>query len=316
MGAANNPTSLEPDIPISFLESVSGRVGLSTLVYSQGIFSSDQYDIVVIPDCTGDLHVGNRSFTYRSGNTSCITAHHFGAVNTGMTLEWIFDKRNTKSLQRISIISTGLNTGQSAQFPDARPIPYAPGSHGGIFWAPFIQEMHPQIPVKVITEQSLGVFGPNWKVMMQDDPWGATSAKTPDLSQTVLPSSSEWSFVYDDTSYYYEVITQKNSLISFADIASSSDENQKRFFVDTGGRLTDCCLEGCSCSQAASRSYKSGQTDWLKSFKVAVIRRHQRMGTTYLSWIHEVPILRFLLTPVNISRSVNGIAQVTQIFEQ
>eukprot|EP00960_Hanusia_phi_P041075 754819-Hanusia_phi.AAC.5 len=324
MSAANNPPSVEPTIPESFLNSVSGSLQLysNTLVYDQGIFIPD-YDFVVIPDCTGDLHIGNRSFTYGAGTPTCFTAHHLGAVNTGKAIEWIFDPRNTKYLQRITIVSTGLNNGQSipvlnGQSPSAAstpyvPIPYAPGAHGGIFWAPYIQKLNPQIPVKVITEQSLGVFGPKWKDLMKDDPWGATTAMTPDNSQTVLPSPSEWSFLYDDISYYYEVITRKNSLISFADIASSSDENQKRFFIETGGSLTDCCLEGCNCSHAASTSYRSGQVDWLKSFKVAVIRRSQRLGLLYRSWIHEVPSIRFLLTPVTIKF---GDGSVLVIFER
>lgn len=79
-----------------------------------------KWSAVVVPDCTGDLHVGNRSYTYDRGATSCITAHHKGSVNTGEAMKWVV--KNFVNPTHILLVGTG------------QPASKATGGHAVIFW--------------------------------------------------------------------------------------------------------------------------------------------------------------------------------------
>jgi Pectinacetylesterase len=47
------------------------------------------WSIVFIPSCTGDVHIGSRTTTYRSGDRA-VTIHHFGWINSERALSWAY----------------------------------------------------------------------------------------------------------------------------------------------------------------------------------------------------------------------------------
>lgn len=65
-----------------------------------------EYNTVVIPYCTQDVHIGSNNLTYNDGTT----IHHKGAHNTMSTLRWIF--ANFKNPSHVAL--TGCSAGGTA----------------------------------------------------------------------------------------------------------------------------------------------------------------------------------------------------------
>ena len=94
-------------------------------VFSHGILKNDldinpfkDWNIVFIPYCTGDLHIGNIENTYTDEDGNMKTVKHYGKINVMKTLEWI--KANFTDPDKILI------SGESA------------GGFGNIFWSSHI----------------------------------------------------------------------------------------------------------------------------------------------------------------------------------
>ncbi len=103
---------------------------------------------VVIPDCTGDLHIGNATRTYAPGDPArCVTVQHRGAVNAGLAVDWAL--ANFPAATRVLLVGTAAATTSKAA-----------GSHGAAFWAPYIQRRLPGATVRVLIDSGLGLYGP------------------------------------------------------------------------------------------------------------------------------------------------------------
>lgn len=77
------------------------------------------WNVVFIPYCTGDFHVGNVTTTYKVGNKET-EVHHNGRNNTLAALEWVY--ANFTSPEKI------LVSGESA------------GGFASAYWTPFVAE--------------------------------------------------------------------------------------------------------------------------------------------------------------------------------
>jgi hypothetical protein len=83
------------------------------------------WSFVYIPSCTGDVHVGNRVQTYRTGSRA-VTIRHRGFVNTHAALAWTFARLRTPSRVLVAGCSAG-SVGSAfhapavlARYPSAR----------------------------------------------------------------------------------------------------------------------------------------------------------------------------------------------------
>ena len=293
MASGNNPWTSHhgrsPSVPERLLNFVwnsgEGKVGLLNFDDYPG------YDAVIIPDCTGDMNLGNRSYTYDAGkNNTCITAHHRGGINTGLVLDWVVHPRNSKALQEILILATGFNEmGRGMAF----------GGHGPAFWASYIQKRRPDVKVRVVVEQALGLNGPTWSKAIAHDPWGVQQLHEPKTRNLLLPPPSQWSLALDDMTSYYALAAKAMPRLAFADVSTLSDMDQIRFFERFGGREKDCCVDGCVCAGGGDDHIEAGQLDWLKTLKIAVLQRHQRLGLNYRSWLSRNPIRFFMLATID-----------------
>lgn len=293
MGSGNNnwapPNHRHPEIPNKMLEYVWVPQDDESKPGLLNIDSYPDYDIVLIPDCTGDMTIGNRSYTYDAGRDTCITAHHMGGINTGMALDWVVHERNSKDLREILIVNTGYNElGQETAF----------GGHGPVFWASYLQKMKPDVKIRVVTEQNFGIHGPMWTKIMEMDPWGTGQLFEPSTLKPLLPPKDRWSLAHDDMTSYYDYVTETSPTLAFADVGSMHDPSQVKFFTEFGGKSRECCMDGCSCHPPGDgdESIVAGHRDWLKSVKVAVLQRHQRLGQNYRSWLSQAPVRYFLLS--------------------
>ena len=84
--------------------------------------------------------------------------------------------------------------------------------------------------------------------------------------------------------------------IAIADVSSVNDPSQMFFFAKFGGKMQQCCRDGCSCTSGEEEEIDTGQLDFLKNLKVTILQRHQRLGRNYLSWLTRAPIRYLSLT--------------------
>ena len=254
------------------------------------------WSTVVIPDCTGDLHIGNATRTYAPADPArCVTVHHRGAVNAGLAVDWALS--NFPAAARVLLVGTAPS-----------PASKAPGAHGAAFWAPYVQRRLPGATVRVLLDSALGLYGPAWRDAMAADPWGAADALVPGqtsggaaAADRLLPPPSAWSLAEDDMTGYYERVARELPGIAFADAGAVEAPLQRAAFALTGGRAADCCLDGCGCDfgvtapPAAVQPYgvragappygtRGGQLDWTKAAKVAALRRLRRLPHNYRYW--------------------------------
>jgi len=287
---------LAPSVPRALRYSPLSNSGRAA--FEQGLLKRTSgnffgtWSAVVVPDCTGDLHTGNSSYTYDEGKTSCITAHHKGSVNTGESLKWVLE--NFKNPTHILLVGS------------AQPSSKATGGHGVIFWASYLSEKYPNAIVRTVTDSSMGINGPMVKSMLHDDPWGTIGARIPDwdtypVDETdperllrvapnggyLMPDPADWNVADDSLTDAYRLMAKVMPKLGFADVSSTEDEVQKSWFAVTGGSDHDCCLDGCGCSTAQPHGVRGGRLDWTKTRKVAVLQRQLRVDNNYRSWIHE-----------------------------
>jgi hypothetical protein len=83
------------------------------------------YNMVMVPYCTGDVHLGNQDTTYENGDRE-FTIHHRGMTNSMAVLDWTFE--NIQAPETVFV--TGCSAGAipspyytqfvAAEYPDAR----------------------------------------------------------------------------------------------------------------------------------------------------------------------------------------------------
>ena len=252
------------------------------------------YALVVVPDCTGDMHMGNRSYTYAPDDqTRCITAHHKGAENAGAAVDWLI--RNFPTAKSVLVVGTGHSESSKAN-----------GAHGAAVWAPYIQERLPAAVVRTVIDSSMATLGPDFGMHFRDDPWGTQRAMTPSRTH-LLPDPEHWHMSTDEWSTLIELMAVRSPSVAYADVSSVDDALQINDYIVTGGKAKDCCLNGCGCdfgtdfgvsAGAPAAGHIGGHLDWTKSRKVQVLRRLRRLPNHYRSWLHSGARKNWLVTGV------------------
>jgi len=95
---------------------------------------------IVVPYCTGDIHLGNATRTYVNGS-STETVRHRGAVNARVVLRWV-----------------------KKVFPNLKRIVVAGGSAGGfaaIVWSAHLADMYPEARVAAFSDSAMHFPGPS-----------------------------------------------------------------------------------------------------------------------------------------------------------
>jgi hypothetical protein len=123
-----------------------------------GIFQRDNPDnpfrdwnIVYVPYCTADFHIGNTTRTYTLDNGESITIHHAGRQNVTEALDWVY--ANFDAPEKLLI------SGESA------------GAWGSIFWTPTISAHYPTSDIYQLADGAY-IETPRWHEFV-DDVWQA-----------------------------------------------------------------------------------------------------------------------------------------------
>ena len=179
---------------------------------SEGIFDFENtenpfadYDMVFVPYCTGDVHIGSgeRDYTYKnaSGTEINYTAHHNGFENSMESLNWIYD--NFTAVDNIVV------AGSSA------------GAIAASFYSGLIAEHYPSSPVVVLADAAGGYRTPLLPVTLTA--WDTAA---------ILPAWEEYagetndSLTFED---FYIASENHNSNLRLAQYNAAEDEVQKSF---------------------------------------------------------------------------------------
>jgi hypothetical protein len=116
------------------------------------------WSFVFIPYCTADIHWGNNTETYESGDQDVVIQHK-GFVNVSAVLDWLQD--NFEQPEKIFV------SGCSA------------GSYGSIIGAAHIHKLYPDVPLYQLGDAGAGVntgdffknSSPNWNIADSRPDW-------------------------------------------------------------------------------------------------------------------------------------------------
>ncbi len=147
-------------------------------------------------------------------------------THTGMAIEWFL--KNFATATNVLVLGTGLSSRSKAV-----------GSNGAAFWASYIQKKLPSANVRVAIDSSMAVLGPKWNGWFQNDQWGTTMLRTPDMVSMLMPPPKDWFIGADDMSAYYEYVSRTTPSIAFADVSSVDDSLQTALF--------QVCIYMCVC---------------------------------------------------------------------
>jgi hypothetical protein len=183
------------------------------------------YNVVFIPYCTADVHVGDATVEYVNG----LEIHHNGFKNTSAVLDWVYD--NFDAPQEIFI------TGSSA------------GAYGSIYHAPFIIDQYPDARVVQNGDAGVGATPVGWEAL-QD--WGMFE----NIPIDVDPETFDINVLYDTYATTYPDV-------SFSQYTTSADEVQVQFYnfskigSDDERDWTDVMYANLDELEAAHENYRS-----------------------------------------------------------
>ncbi len=197
----------EPNIHSPFADMDANNPSLA-----EGIFDFENsenpfadYDVVFIPYCTGDVHIGSgeRVYMYQNaeGNEVSYTAHHNGFENSMTSLEWIYD--NFTAVDKVVV------TGSSA------------GAIGASFYSGHIAEHYAESPVVLIADAAGGYRTSLLPVTHRA--WD-TAAILPDWEEYAGETNDSLSF--ED---FYIASANHSPNLRLAQYNAAEDEVQKNF---------------------------------------------------------------------------------------
>ena len=175
------------------------------------------YTTVIVPYCTGDLHMGNASAVYGE-----VEIEHRGATNAQAVLDWVYENYPTPS----DVFINGCSA----------------GSYGSIFHAPQIIAQYPDATIAHLGDSGVGVSVGDGDGLRS---WGVDATLGeyyPDLAETDLDN-----FRVD---MMYESIAAQYPNITFSQSTSRNDATQRSFYQFGGGQDTTWATEAQNSLEA------------------------------------------------------------------
>jgi hypothetical protein len=161
---------------------------------------------VFIPYCTGDVHWGNATRTYGTGDQA-YTINHKGAVNTQAVLKWVYE--NVPAPERVFV------TGCSA------------GAYGSIMWSAHVRNHYKQSKVYQFADSGAGIITDTF--FDESFPqWGA-DASYPTFIPGVDPAD------FSRLPQLYELIGTTFADMFLSQYNTNYDDNQHLYYTVMGG---------------------------------------------------------------------------------
>ena len=184
----------------------------------EGVYRRDRpdnpfkdYNHVVIPYCTGDIHWGSNEVAYTKDDGESFVIKHKGAINAKTVLSWVADNITNPN----KVVVTGCSA----------------GAYGSIYWTPEVRRLFPNADFKQFGDSGIGIITesffhesfPKWNAIEAAPRW------IPELN----PDEVDWSTLgihdlYTKIGHYYPNI-------SLSQYTSAFDDNQTFYFEIMGG---------------------------------------------------------------------------------
>lgn len=179
----------------------------------QGIFDLDNpdnpfkdYDMVFIPVCTGDLHMGSYTRTYTDADNNELTIEHQGFTNASTVLNWVYGSiPDPESL---------LVAGCSA------------GSTGAVGHTPYIVEQYPNVPTYQIGDSLGYIFQTYLDVETKQNTLSNLAGWIPAFETMTVDELTLAQIYASEASYYPNV--------RFAQFNYQADDVQSAFYEALG----------------------------------------------------------------------------------
>jgi hypothetical protein len=162
------------------------------------------YDVVFIPYCTADVHLGDATAEYRFGRGGGLIVRHNGFANASAALEWVY--RRYPDPRRVTI------AGSSA------------GAVGALIHAANVMARYPDAQTTFIGDSYIGIIPPRWEPLQN---WNA-AANLPDF----ITGRTLETFTVEGL---YADITAQYPQSRFAIYTQAVDQFQIAFFSLSGG---------------------------------------------------------------------------------
>lgn len=162
---------------------------------------------VVVPYCTGDLHLGSGDAVYQRFGKEPFTIHHRGAINAQAVMNWV-----QSQYQVVNEISVA---GCSA------------GSYASVLWTAYIAEKYKAARILQYGDSGAGVsdrmFFPQWEM----------GAVIPNWIPSLNPVFVDWNKL--NIVEVYKGIAEYYPMIQFSQFNHAGDRIQKFFYALMGG---------------------------------------------------------------------------------
>lgn len=177
-----------------------------------GIFALDNaenplrdYDMISVPYCTGDVHVGagekQYQYTNADGGEVNVTTHHNGYANSSAVLDWVYANYPNPD----SVVISGSSA----------------GAIGSSFYAGMVAEHYSQNPVVLLADAAGGYNSPNLPVTF--NAWN-TAAILPDWPEYAGESND--SLTFED---FYIASARHAPNLTIAQYNAAEDQTQIQF---------------------------------------------------------------------------------------
>lgn len=219
-GACWSVESCLPDNPLPIYDRT---VTPGEFTWYGGIFDMNNpqnplrdHDMVFVPLCTGDAHVGDATVTYRTaGDQLAVTVHHNGARNVRAALDWFFEA-----------------------YPDPEQvwvIGSSAGSLASLYYYPDVVTQYPEAEVSLFGDGYLGVFPRGWDAMQKWNIGANLPTEIPEIAVLDLLDFAISDIVLAATRFYPED--------QFAIYTHAADSFQLAYYGLIGGDMTTWYIE-------------------------------------------------------------------------
>jgi hypothetical protein len=164
---------------------------------------------VVVPYCTGDLHLGNADATYKKvyGNKAPFVIHHRGAVNAKAVVDWIQSKYPVASDISVSGCSAG--------------------AYASVIWTAYMAEHYKSARIFQFGDSGAGVanrlFFPQWGM----------GAVIPSWIPKLDPAQTDWNNI--NLVQVYQGLAEYYPQIQFSQFNHDHDRVQSLFYALMSG---------------------------------------------------------------------------------
>lgn len=156
------------------------------------------FNVVMVPYCTGDLHIGNADVEYTAEDGSTFTVYHRGGVNSQAVLNWVYENYPTPT----QLVVTGCSA----------------GAFGSILNVPFVMEHYANMPVMHFADSGAGVAKDTWPGIEMWDVVDNLPATYADLAEVSPSQFLEQAYVEAGAAFpdnhFAQYATTKDSVLT------------------------------------------------------------------------------------------------------